>query len=150
MGAVSYPNPKVADFVMQRMVPVQVPADAEPLASTFNVTWTPTVLVLDYFGKEHLRSVGFLPPEELIPTLLLGMGKVDLETNDFPDAISHFDELLTQYPRSFVAPEALYLRGVSMYKSSHDAKPLKEAYEMLNRDYPGSEWAKRAQPYTLL
>jgi hypothetical protein len=149
MGAVTYPNDKVADFVMQRMVPLQVLAD-NPLAAEFKITWTPTIIVLDYYGKEHHRTVGFFPPEEFIPNLILGMGKVDFDTGQFNDGILLFDRLLADHPKSAAAPEAIYLRGVSRYKSTHDAKPLKEAYEKLKAEYPASEWTGRAQPYSLL
>jgi hypothetical protein len=149
MGAVTYPDEKVADFVMQRMVPVQVGANM-PLAAEFKVKWTPTIVVLDYYGKEHHRTVGFFAPEEFIPNLLLGMGKVDFDTDLFGNAIHQFDILLEEYPKSGVAPEAIYLRGVSGYKSTHDAKPLKEAYEKLKAEYPQSEWTMRALPYSLL
>jgi hypothetical protein len=149
MGAVTYPDKKVADFVMQGMVPLQVLAD-KPLAEEFRVKWTPTIVVLDCSGKEHHRTVGFFPPEEFIPNLLLGMGKVSFDADQFGDAIRHFDKLLSEYPQSGAAPEAIYLAGVSGYKNSHDAKPLKEAYEKLKTDYPQSEWTMRAQPYSLL
>ena len=149
MGAVTYPNEKVAEFVMNRMVPIQVLSDS-PLANEFKVKWTPTIVVLDYYGKEHHRTVGFFSPEEFIPSLILGMGKIDFDTDQFNDAIIHFDALLKDYPQSAAAPEAIYLRGVSRYKASHDAKPLKEAYEKLKADYPASEWARRAEPYGLL
>ncbi|MGA2150669.1 MAG: thioredoxin fold domain-containing protein [Geobacteraceae bacterium] len=149
MGAVTFPDDKVADFIMQRMVPLQVLAD-KPLADEFRVKWTPTIIVLDYYGKEHHRTVGFFPPEEFIPSLLLGMGKVIFDTDNFGDAIRHFDRLLADFPKSGVAPEAIFLSGVSKYKSSHDAKPLKEAYEKLKAEYPQSEWTMRAQPYSLL
>ena len=149
MGAVTYPNENVAYFVMERMVPVQVEAD-KPLAVEFKVKWTPTIVVLDYYGKEHHRTIGFSPPEEFIPTLLLGMGKVDFDTDQFGDAIHLLDELLTKYPNSGAAPETIYLRGVSGYKITHDAKHLKEAYEKLKAGYPQSEWTIRAHPYSLL
>jgi hypothetical protein len=149
MGAVTYPDMRVAEFVTSRMVPLQVQADS-PLARDFKVTWTPTIVILDYYGKEHHRTVGFFPPEEFIPNLLLGMGKVDFDTDQFNDAILHFDQLLAKYPKSDAAPEAIYLRGVARYKSSHNAAPLKEAYEKLKTEYPISEWAKRAAPYGLL
>lgn len=149
MGAVTYPDEKVADFVMNRMVPIQVQSDS-PLAAEFKITWTPTIIVLDYYGKEHHRTVGFFPPEEFIPSLLLGMGKIDFDTNQFNAAITHFDTILAEYSKSSAAPEAIYLRGVSGYKASHDAAPLKEAYEKLKAEYPASEWVKRAQPYSLL
>jgi outer membrane protein assembly factor BamD (BamD/ComL family) len=57
---------------------------------------------------------------------------------------------LAEYPKSDSAPEAVYLRGVCGYKSTHAPKPLKEAYERLQAQYPSSEWTKRAYPYRLL
>jgi hypothetical protein len=39
---------------------------------------------------------------------------------------------------------------VVRFKSTHEPEPLKEAFERLKRDYPASEWAKRAMPYSLL
>lgn len=150
MDAVTYPNMEVFNFVTDKIVPLRVPADAQPIAADFKVTWTPTLVTLDYYGKEHHRTVGFLPPEELIPSLLLGMGKTDFDTTQFNDAIIHLNTLLNGYPRSAAAPEAIYLRGVSRYKSTLEAKPLKEAYEKLKAEYPESEWTKRAQPYSLL
>jgi outer membrane protein assembly factor BamD (BamD/ComL family) len=131
------------------MVPLQVLADS-PLAGDFKVKWTPTIVVLDYYGKEHHRTVGYFPPEEFIPNLLLGMGKADFDTDQFNDAILYFDQLLAMYPKSDASPEAIYLRGVARYKSSHNAAPLKEAYEKLKAEYPASEWTKRAEPYSLL
>lgn len=131
------------------VVPLRVQADA-PLAAEFRVTWTPTLVTLDFYGKEHHRTVGFLPPDELIPSLELGKARVDFDDGQYNDAIIHLDRLLRLYPASGSAPEAVFLRGVSRYKSSHDAKPLKEAYEKLAAEYPESEWAKRAHPYSLL
>ncbi len=149
MGAVTYPDARVAEFVTSRMVPMQVLADSQ-LAGDFKVKWTPTIVVLDFYGKEHHRTVGFFPPEEFIPNLLLGMSKVDFDTDQFNDAILNLDQLLAKYPKSDAAPEAIYLKGVARYKSSHNAAPLKEAYEKLKADYPASEWTRRAEPYGLL
>ncbi len=149
MGAVTYPNPRVADFVMNSMVPVQVLSDS-PLAEKFKVKWTPTIVVLDYYGNEHHRTVGFFPPEEFIPSLILGIAKIDFDTDQFNDAIINLDRLLAEHPSSRSAPEAIYIRGVSRYKSSHDPAPLKETYERLKADYPASEWTQRAEPYSLL
>ncbi len=149
MGAVTYPDENVTEFVTSRMVPIQVLFDS-PLSADFKIKWTPTIIVLDYYGKEHHRTVGFFPPEEFIPSLLLGMGKIDFDTEQFDAAIGHFDTILAGYPASSSAPEAIFLRGVSGYKSTHTAAPLKEAYERLKAEYPASEWVKRAQPYGLL
>lgn len=150
MGAVTYPNERVAEFIEQHLVPIQVMYDAKPLASDFNVKWTPTIITLDEEGKEHHRIVGFLPPEEFIPALMLGIAKVHFDGNRFSEAMAMLDRLLNEYAQSNAAPEGVYLRGVAEYKSTHQAQPLKRAYERLKKSYPGSEWVKRAEPYSLL
>ena len=150
MDAVTYPDGKVSDFISERMIPVRIPFDAQPLSSRFRITWTPTLIVLDMYGNEHHRTVGFLPPDELIPSLALAIAKADFAAEAFSDAILSLDYLLSRYPASGAAPEAVYLRGVCRYKSTKDAAPLKEAYNQLIKEYPGSEWTKRAQPYSLL
>jgi tetratricopeptide (TPR) repeat protein len=150
MDAVTYPDEKVADFIMSRVIPLRVPFDHKPLAADFNLKWTPTLITLDTEGKEHHRTVGFLGPEELVPSLLLGIGKTLFELEDFGKAIETFDQLLKEYPKSDSAPEAIYLRGVSLYKNTHDPKPLRAAYDKLKDDYPESEWTRRAYPYRLI
>jgi hypothetical protein len=150
MDAVTYPNSKVIEFIQENMVSVRLPFDAKPESADFNVKWTPTLIVLDTDGTEHHRTTGFLAPEELIPMILLGVGKTHFDREEFEQAIASLDELLKDYSQSDSCPEAIYYRGVSQYKSSHDAAPLKQAYEKLHSEYPSSEWAKRAAPYRLL
>ncbi|NIQ37090.1 MAG: tetratricopeptide repeat protein [Proteobacteria bacterium] len=150
MDAVTYPNEKVIEFINKSVVPLRVSFDSQPHAADFNVQWTPTLITVDEEGKEHHRSVGFLSPEELIPSLLLGIAKVNFDRQRFDEALSTLERLITDYPKSDSTPEAFYLRGVSRYKSTHDAKPLKEAYEHLQAEYPSSDWTKRAYPYRLL
>ncbi len=150
MGAVTYPNEKVVDFIEKHLVPIQVLFDSQPLAANFNVQWTPTVITLDEEGKEHHRTIGFLSPEEFIPSLMLGVAKCHFDRGKFSEAIAMLEEDLKDYPKSDAAPEAVYVRGVSLYKSTHSADPLKEAYKRLQAEYPSSEWTKRAQPYRLL
>ncbi|HUT84267.1 MAG TPA: hypothetical protein VMX95_06425 [Thermodesulfobacteriota bacterium] len=150
MDAVTYPNSRVINFIQENVIPLRVPFDAQPLSADFNIKWTPTLVVLDPEGKEHHRTVGFVSAEELIPSLLLGVGKSHFERDKFSEALARLDELLKDYPESNSAPEAVFLRGVCGYKSTHTPKPLKEAYEYLKAKYPESEWLKRADPYQLL
>ena len=150
MGAVTYPNEKVVDFIERHMVPIQVLFDSQPLATKFNIQWTPTVITLDEEGKEHHRTVGFLSPEEFTPSLMLGVAKCHFDREKFGEAVATIEEILMDYPKSEAAPEAVYIRGVALYKSTHSAEHLKEIYKRLQSEYPSSEWAKRAQPYRLL
>jgi len=150
MDAVTYPVDKVISFINENMIPLRVPFDTQPLSTDFNIKWTPSLITLDPDGKEHHRTVGFLAPQELIPSLLLGIGKSYFETDRFDEALASLDKLLGEYPKSDSTPEAVYLRGVCRYKSTHDPKPLKAAYEQLEAEHPASEWTKRAYPYRLL
>lgn len=150
MDAVTYPQPTVVAFLNENVIPVRVAYDAQPLAAQFNVQWTPTLVTLDADGKEHHRSVGFLPAEELIPSLLLGAAKCAFDDGQVDRSVAVLDRLLTEYPKSDAAPEATYLRGVSRFKVAHDPKTLKEAYETIKANYPGTEWERRASPYRLL
>jgi len=150
MDAVSYPDTKVTEFINGNIVPLRVHFDNQPLSSTFNVQWTPTLVTLDRNGKEHHRTVGFLSPEELIPSLILGIGKTHFDLKEFKQSVESFDKIISSYSKCDATPEAMYLRGVSRFKTTHDGKILKEAYELLQSQYPGSEWTKRALPYRLI
>lgn len=150
MDAVTYPDPGVQAYFKDNAIPVRVPFNHETLAKKFGVKWTPTLITLDPEGVEHHRTVGFLGPDELVPSLMLGRAKVDFDLDNFQGAIKTLEALLKNHPKSSSTPEAIYLYGVSRYKNTHDAKPLKEAYERLKAEYSDSEWTKRAHPYSLL
>jgi hypothetical protein len=150
MDAVTYPKNEVIEFLNSAVIPVHIPSDAKPLVDDFNLKWTPMLVVLDWNGKEHQRTVGFLPPEEFIPSVLLGIAKIHFDLDQFGDAIKIFENILSHHAGSAAAPEAVFLKGVCGYKNTHNPTPLKEAYEKLQASYPGSEWTKRAMPYRLL
>ena len=86
----------------------------------------------------------------MIPSLVLGRAKIHFDHENFTEALKTLDVLLKDYPKSGAAPEAVYIRGVSLYKTTHEAKHLKDIYEKLQAEYPESEWTKRASPYRLL
>lgn len=150
MDTVSYPDKKVSEFINNSLIPLRVRSDAQPISTDFNLKWTPTLIVLDTEGKEHHRTVGFLPPEELIPSLLLGIARIHFDLNEFKEALSDLKKILSDFPESSSAPEAVYLKGVCLFKSTNNPEGLKQAYEHLQREYPQSEWTKRAYPYQLL
>jgi len=149
MDAVSYPNDKVVEFITANIVPLRSRFDS-PLAAEFRVKWTPTLVVADEQGEEHHRTVGYLPPDELVAQLMLGIGKAHFDADRFDRAIGAFDDLVACCRQSKAAPEALYLRGVSRYKSSHDPEQLRKTHEELEESYPDSEWEQRAKAYDLL
>lgn len=150
MDAVAYIDPAVISFVNSNLIPLRISASEPVLAPRFKVKWTPVLLVLDTYGIEQYRTLGFYPPEELIPSLLLGMGKAKFNLPDRPAACALFGKILTDYPASSLAPEAVYLNGVSNYIESHDVSNLIGLYDRLKTEYPDSPWVIRADPYRFL
>lgn len=94
--------------------------------------------------------MGFLSAKEFIPSMLLGICSAYSNSNESTMAIGCYEKILNDYPASDVAPEAMFRRGVNLYKSTHDLKPLKDAFTQLLVNYPTSTWTKRASPYRLL
>lgn len=150
MDAVTYPDEQVSRYIGDSFVALRMPSDAKPYAEEFQVKWTPNIFVLDQAGNSHHSFVGFIPPEEFIPALELGLAKVDFDQDCLEDCQNHLNRILSSYPRSASAPEAVYLLGVTRYKVTGQGGPLKEAYFQLQERYPDSEWTRKASPYRLL
>lgn len=150
MDAVAYPDPAVVQFITNNFVPVRILADDRVLGPQFRVKWTPLLLILDADGGEHYRTLGFYPPEDLIPSLLLGMGKAHFNRAARPAASACFDRIIDEYPRHPLAPEAIYLKGVSGYIETHDVAHLIGIFDRLSAEYPESPWVTRADPYRFL
>ena len=135
----------------KNFVPLQVDFNKnKALVSRYSIKWTPTVSILDADGDEYHRFVGYLPPQDFIGQILLGRGKAEFELDDLEQAMQSFQEVLVQYPKTDAAPEAQYYLGVTKYKASHDPKELKLGLEVLKKDYPNSEWTKKAEVYALI
>ncbi|GLI39959.1 hypothetical protein KI811_01835 [Geobacter hydrogenophilus] len=150
MDAVAYPDASVIKFINDNLIPVRIPADDPVLGPQFKIKWTPTIIVLDAQGDEHYRTLGFYPPADLIPSLLLGMGKVRFNQPDRQAACDCFRRIFSDYPKNSLAPEAIYLNGVARYIETHDVANLIGIYDRLAAEYPGSPWLTRADPYRLL
>lgn len=150
MDAVAYPDTAVISFISDNLIPLRIPADDPQLARRFGIRWTPSLLILDSEGNEHYRTLGFYPPEDLIPSLLLGMGKALFNRPDRPAACKCFERIITEHGNNPLAEEAVYLRGVANYIQSHDVTNLIGIYDTLAEKYPDSPWFTRAYPYRLL
>ena len=147
MDAVTYPNDKVAVYVDKNVIPLRIKHDQQPYAEQFKVKWTPRLFILDANGGSAHDTMGFLPPEELVPFIQLGQAKEAFHSDCLDKAIDILNPLLEESPACSSAPEAVFLRGVCLYKKNDDPQALKEVYRRLTFDYPHSEWARRGFPY---
>jgi hypothetical protein len=110
LDTVTYPDNRTVDFVTKYLVPLRVVTGAAPdWARRFTVQYTPTVITLDNEGNERHRTVGFLPPEEFIPSVMLGMAKIHRDRRQPVRARAMLEWLLLAYPRSRAAGEASQL-----------------------------------------
>ena len=138
-----YPDPRVAQFVSDNFVPARAHVKEQPQTfERFGAQWTPTIVITDPAGTERHRIEGFLPVEDFLAQLRLGLAHMARLGGDFADAEKRYRELAKG--EDDVAAEALYWAGVSKYKGSGDGAALGETAKAFQQRFTGSAWAKKA------
>ncbi len=118
--------------------------DRQDAFDRFGAQWTPTVLILDPEGNERHRIEGFLPADDFLAQLKLGVAQTAFSAKQFDRAETAFREIVDQLPDTDAAAEALYWAGVSRYKGANDAAALKATADAFKKRYTDSPWAKKA------
>ena len=144
-----YPDPRVVSFFERNFVPVRVHArqnadEFKRLGARYNAQWTPTILMIDSTGEERHRIEGFLPVEDFLAQLTLGLGHSGFADGDFAEAERRFREVVEKYPSTDAAPEALYWAGVAHYKATGDPASLGDTGRQFRERYQNTSWAKKA------
>ena len=140
-----YLEERVGELVRESFVPVKIHVKENPAGfERFGAQWTPTVIVADPDGVERYRFEGYLPPDDFLGQLHLGLAKTAFARGDFPEAERLYRRIVEEFPESAAAPEALYWAGVSRYKETSDAAALKKTAESFRARYSDSQWAKKA------
>ena len=103
-----YTNFQVIRFVEEHFVPVRVhvkeQAEAfKSLGDRYDAHWTPTVLLLDAAGEERHRIEGFLPADDFLAQLALGVGKTAFSQGRYADAEENFRQVLARHPEAEAA-----------------------------------------------
>jgi hypothetical protein len=146
MDTVTYPDRRVAEFLVNHFVPARVRVKESPrLVAEYLASWTPNVVVIDGPGNVHYRVEGYLPPEEFLAHLSLGIGKYWLNLKQVDRARGRFEEVAQRHARTDAGAEALYWLGVAQYKLSHDTAQLRPIWQRLAQEYPSSEWTTRTR-----
>jgi hypothetical protein len=118
--------------------------EQKPTFDRFNVPWTPTLIVLDPDGVERHRVEGFLPVDDFLAQLELGLARLAFQRAAYDEAGKRFRTVCDAHGKSGAAPEACYWAGVAAYKATNDPSSLKATARKLTKDYPESEWARKA------
>lgn len=147
MGAVTYPDPLVIEFLSERFVPVRLhQVDEADAIKHFGVGWTPGLLVLDADGREHRRMFGFHPPADFVAELALGWLQEAIDRGHGREARERAQVALE---RTRGDPEreaeARYFAAVAEYKATRDGTKLKSGWLELLDACPGTTWARKVE-----
>ncbi|HMD30271.1 MAG TPA: tol-pal system protein YbgF [Candidatus Acidoferrales bacterium] len=91
------------------------------------------------FG-DYLR---YYPDTELAGNAQFYMGEVNFAQGRYHDAVSSYDSVLLDYPRSFKLAAARLKKGMALLEMGQQAAGIKELREVVRR-HPGTEEARRA------
>lgn len=144
-----WPDPRVEKLIEAHFIPVRVHVRQQPdafkqLGDRYGAHWTPTTLVLSADGEEHYRIEGFLPADDFLAQLSLGLGRVDFDAGRFDAAERRYRGVVERHPDGDAAPEALYWAGVSRYKATNDSAALRDTARAFRDRYQDTPWAKKA------
>ena len=108
----------------------------------FNAQWTPTILIADATGTERHRIEGFLPADDFLAQLKIGLAHALRTGGKFSEAETLYRDLAKG--DDDVAAESLYWAGVSKYKGTNDPSALGETAKAFGERFKESAWAKKA------
>ena len=105
-------------------------------------------MILDSNGVERRRIEGYLPKDEFRAQLELGLARVAFMHKKWADAEQLYAQIVERFPNSKSAPEALYWKGVSHYKTTDDHNVLGEMPALFKQKYPDSIWAMKTAAWS--
>ena len=149
-----YSDARVVDFVTRHFAPVRVhvkenAAAFAELGDRYDAHWTPTVLMLDATGAERHRIEGFIPADDFLSQLALGVAKAAFARKDYAEAQRLYRDVVERFPATDAAPEAQYWTGVSQYRATNDAGALRATADAFAQRYQDSTWAKKASVWRM-
>jgi hypothetical protein len=89
MNTGPYSSEVVQKYIEEQFIPVKSECfwdKRTDLMKRFAVKWTPTLLVLDAEGEEHHRVVGYVPNDDFLAHLELGLGKIAFDRDRYAEA----------------------------------------------------------------
>lgn len=144
----TYQNPETISYITQNFVPWRVPYLIDRArVDRWHVEWTPCLVVLDGSKVEHLRSLGFISPPELMAHLHLARALISYRSRDLPAAVELFDQVVTGFTQTHAAPQAIWFRGVGRFQLQGDPAVLKATRLELEENYPHSLWMEKASAW---
>jgi hypothetical protein len=143
-----YPDSRVIELIGRHFVPVRVHVrdrdTYKQLSERFNSPWTPTTLVLDAAGEERHRLEGFLPIDDFMCQLSLGIAHAAFAAKDYTRAMERYEDVAGTCGAGDAGPEGQYWAGVARYRATNDPAALGETAQRFRERYQDTSWAKKA------
>lgn len=97
----------------------------------------------DLARQEFSDYVKNFPTNDLASNAQFYLGEIFYAQNDFTNAIGSYDNVLTNYPKSFKLSASLYKKGLAELELGLKASGVRDLREV-ERRFPGSDESKRA------
>ena len=150
----TYLDREVADVLNERFVPVLLNARRESEALRMlnrgqSYVFSPVLIVCAPDGRELRRTTGYLSPQAMLLELHIALAVGEMDRARWVEAHRILDEAIARYRHARNVPEAMWWRGVSIYRASgNDLAVLRDAWDPLIAGYRGSIWAEKADILT--
>lgn len=144
----TYPDPQVAAFIAERLIPLRLllhDPTHQPHFRAQRVIWTPTIAFLDRRGVAHYQLPGFLPPPLFLDMLHIATARSHLAWAGYEPAAALLSHVADN-AGSALADEALYWLGIAWYLRERRRGPMMDAWNRLRTLYPDSVWTARVPP----
>jgi tol-pal system protein YbgF len=97
----------------------------------------------DLSRQEFADYIKNFPSNDLASNAQFYLGEIFYAQNDFTNAISSYDSVLTNYPKSFKLAASMYKKGMSELELGLKASAIRDLREV-DRRFPGSDESRRA------
>ncbi|MGA3294418.1 MAG: tol-pal system protein YbgF [Candidatus Acidiferrales bacterium] len=94
--------------------------------------------------QEFSDYIKNFPSNDLASNSQFYLGEIAYAQNDFTNAIAAYEDVLTNYPKSFKLAASLLKKGLAELELGQKASGIRDLRAVVTR-YPGSDEAKRAQ-----
>jgi tol-pal system protein YbgF len=98
----------------------------------------------DLARQEFSDYIKNFPSNDLASNAQFYLGEIFFAQNDFKNAITSYDTVLTNYPHSFKLASALYQKAMSELELGLKASGIRDLREV-ERRFPGSDESRRSQ-----
>ncbi len=153
MGAVTYPDQTVISFLNEFFVILKynthdLPPDGRAFVHEHRLLWEPGFVVLSHRGAVMHRTVGYLPPSDLMAMLSIALGKCSMADGDYAQSADFFTKAEQFEASPEFSSEAIYWRGIAVFRREGRSKErLQQEWASLHSLYPESRWAKSADVF---